>query len=306
MKKSTKRNKSPLAGFKRMSKDKQINFMRDWFGERYEDPAQHTPHDSSEGGYIWIYGGPFDAEEVLRDEFEARAKEGVIDELADELSNECWQWTHTTSYDRELYPPDEADYSYEFDSITEDYQIELKLDSNLNSLLEMIKQMKEFKTTQKNFSEMMIFSFCITFMESFLSDIFARVVLKSVDMKKSYLKNDKHLSVQKIALGDLFEQFQNVDAIVKKRISETSFHNLVLVKSLFLAVLGVDVGEIKNLKVLVEKRHDFIHRGGKDGEGKRVQTDIKEIRKLTKMVRKFCTSINANLVSKNLIEPAPF
>lgn len=233
MKKTIKRNQNPLAGFKRMTKDKQINFMRDWFEERYEDPAQHTPHDSSEGGYIWIYGGPFDAEEVLRDEFEGHAKEGVIEELADELSNECWHWTHTTSYDRELYPPDEEDYSYDFDSITEDYHIALKLDSNLNSLLEMIKQMKQFKTAQKNFSEMMIFSFCITFMESFLSDIFARVVLKSAEMKKSYLKNDKQLSIQKIALGDLFEQFQNVDSIVKK-LFLFQISNLIFLKFQFL------------------------------------------------------------------------
>jgi hypothetical protein len=46
-----------------------IDELVEWFGGRYEDPAERTPYESAEGGYIWIWGGPHDAREVLSDNF---------------------------------------------------------------------------------------------------------------------------------------------------------------------------------------------------------------------------------------------
>ena len=66
---------------KKLSKDEQIDMMRTWFSERFEDPAQRTPYESREGGYIWIHGGPFEADDVLRNEFDGFAKSEAIDEL---------------------------------------------------------------------------------------------------------------------------------------------------------------------------------------------------------------------------------
>src|SRR5213594_4178219 len=36
--------------------EEQYQVMERWFRARFEDPAQRTPHESSEGGYIWIWG----------------------------------------------------------------------------------------------------------------------------------------------------------------------------------------------------------------------------------------------------------
>ena len=49
--------------------DTQKEVVTTWFHRNFEDPAQSTPHDSSEGGYQFIRGGPYDVEEVLWDEF---------------------------------------------------------------------------------------------------------------------------------------------------------------------------------------------------------------------------------------------
>ena len=40
-----------------------------WFRANYEDPAESTPYDSGEGGYQYIWGGPCDAREELKDHF---------------------------------------------------------------------------------------------------------------------------------------------------------------------------------------------------------------------------------------------
>jgi hypothetical protein len=43
--------------------------MREWFKERYKDPADGVPYDSGEGGYQYIHGGPYDPQDVLMAEF---------------------------------------------------------------------------------------------------------------------------------------------------------------------------------------------------------------------------------------------
>lgn len=37
-----------------LSPEEQMEYMEEWFRQRYEDPAQRTPYESAEGGYIWI------------------------------------------------------------------------------------------------------------------------------------------------------------------------------------------------------------------------------------------------------------
>ncbi len=39
------------------SRDTRTELLRDWFFERYEDPANSTPYNSAEGGYLYIWGG---------------------------------------------------------------------------------------------------------------------------------------------------------------------------------------------------------------------------------------------------------
>lgn len=81
----------------RMSKDEQIDAMREWFFTRFEDPAQETPHDSEEG-YIYIYGGPYDAEEELREQFEGAVAEETITALLEELSDSGFEWAPTSQH----------------------------------------------------------------------------------------------------------------------------------------------------------------------------------------------------------------
>lgn len=67
--------------------------MRRWFYENYEDPANLLPYESKEGGYFYLWGGPYDAREVLSDKFYDEYPDDVIEELAKELEDECWEWS---------------------------------------------------------------------------------------------------------------------------------------------------------------------------------------------------------------------
>src|SRR5688572_21140591 len=87
-------------------RDAQLETMEAWFRSMFEDPAQRTPYESREGGYIWIWGGPYDAADQLHSEFDGVVPDQVIDELADELSGECPEWAPTErpgDYDEGLF-----------------------------------------------------------------------------------------------------------------------------------------------------------------------------------------------------------
>lgn len=71
-----------------------IEAMVEWFERNFEDPAEETPHDSAEGGYIYIWGGPYDANEELQDAFNGVEYEEVEAAVAriDERSGGIIDW----------------------------------------------------------------------------------------------------------------------------------------------------------------------------------------------------------------------
>ena len=141
----------------------------------------------------------------------------------------------------------------------------------------------------------MIYGFCITGLEAYLSDAFAKRVMSDHNLKKKYLLSAQSLKEQKISLSQIYEMFEKIDDVIKKEISDTTFHNLGRVKGLFKEVLNVDIGDISNLVTYIYKRHDFVHRGGKDTQGKEVTTTEREVEDLMKAVEDFCAAIDAQI-----------
>lgn len=73
---------------KRLGKAKQIEYMTYWFHRNYEDPVEETPYESAEGGYIYIWGGPYEAKDELFDEFGSFIAETRIDEAVEEVESD--------------------------------------------------------------------------------------------------------------------------------------------------------------------------------------------------------------------------
>lgn len=68
---------------KRLGRQRQIEHMAHWFRRNFEDPSNETPYNSEEGGFIYVYGGPYDARDQLGDEFGSI----VSDERIEEVTN---------------------------------------------------------------------------------------------------------------------------------------------------------------------------------------------------------------------------
>lgn len=95
--------------FKSLDEESQLELMKSWFDRNFEDPVHRLPYISAEGGYQYIWGGPFDASEVLYDRFDNLAAEDTIEKLVQELESDgITEWSPTESasdYDDYDEPP---------------------------------------------------------------------------------------------------------------------------------------------------------------------------------------------------------
>lgn len=100
---------------RRMKKADRIEAMIEWFHAHFEDPAERTPYESAEGGYIWIWGGPHEATEEIEAEFGEVVSFELIEQAAEEIQRDgLFDWAPKPKpgdYDDEL-PVTEQDDAY--------------------------------------------------------------------------------------------------------------------------------------------------------------------------------------------------
>ena len=84
--------------FARLPTEEQIACMVRWFHRMYEDPANETPYDSGEGGYIYIWGGPYEARDEIGDEFRDLVSDEVIEAAVSKVESDgVLDWAPTDS-----------------------------------------------------------------------------------------------------------------------------------------------------------------------------------------------------------------
>lgn len=85
-----------------------IDQMVGWFGEQFEDPQNETPYDSEDGNYVYVFGGPFDASEVLGDQFGSDHKQEWIEAAVEEIQTDgTYEWAPSSNGDYYEHPDDD-------------------------------------------------------------------------------------------------------------------------------------------------------------------------------------------------------
>lgn len=77
----------------KMNREEIAEEIREWFSSNFEDPVESCPYESREGGYFYIYGGPYDAREEIENEFGGLVDDEIINEVASELEEISWDWS---------------------------------------------------------------------------------------------------------------------------------------------------------------------------------------------------------------------
>jgi hypothetical protein len=268
---------------KDLSDDEQIEVMRNWFYENYQNPEDECPYDSEEGDYVYLWGGPYSAEEELVTEFGEYVKNENIKTLVEELEGYCYEWSAISSPE-DPFDEEKSDRPTVYENTIERFNTNISMLENFvtsisDSSDDMIKYMAQ--------------AYCISIMEAYLSE----------EMKYQILSNDLYLNKlfeatndfkgSKISLSEIFEKMKNIKNIACNYLSKILWHNLAKVGKLYKNVLGIEFP--KDLGFLykeIEKRHDIVHRCGKTKEGEKILISKEGIEKLIEEIKRLVNYIN--------------
>ena len=266
--------------------DVQLDVMRTWFFKNFEDPAERTPYESREGGYIWIWGGPYEAREELESEFSGIVPDELIEELSDELNGICWVWAPTEK------PGDYDEYLVDdIAQITEFY-------NNFSSAILDIENLLEATIDPPYlccFSRL-LFVNVITALETYLSDAFINSVVPSEDLMRRFIESTPEFKSEKIPLAEVYKAVDEINKRAKSYLADVVWHNLGRVKPMYRDVLGIDFEpDLGDLNRAIMKRHDIVHRNGKTISGEEIWITKQDVTTLIEKVESFVRDIDRKL-----------
>ncbi len=260
--------------------ERKKQIAKHWFLEHYENPAENTPYETAEGGYIYIWGGPHDADEVLQSEFHGIISEDLLGEIADELETE-----EGTDEWASIPGRDDFDLGY----LVSDFYP--RFEKSVETIRRLLGQ-KVDATDESSFFALLYVN-AITILEAYLSDVFITLVLKHQPLLRKFVESDSVFKAQRISTAELFKQMESIPARVKNHLYVLPFHRLEKVQKMYQAVLGItfQVGLTEILKA-VQIRHDIVHRNGLTRDGKAVTLPRTEVESLLTRVEEFVSQVD--------------
>ena len=239
------------------SRDTQLEVMRIWFYSNYEDPVHNTPYESAEGGYIYIWGGPYNPEEELQDEFSELIEDQVIQELTKELRDISFEWTRHCD-------DDDVD-DYLFESILQTTEHYKSFDEAIASVQQLLMQGITFPN--EKYLLRLLYGNVITILETYLSDLFISAVGNDESLLRRFIETTPAFKNEKIPMSEIFKAFEAVEKKARSYLMDIVWHRLEKVKLMFKDTLDINFQTNRSLFNAVLVRHDLVHRNGKKKDG---------------------------------------
>lgn len=260
----------------------QLEVMRTWFFQNYENPVEQCPYISKEGGYIYIWGGPYDAGEELHAEFDEIVPDEVIDELVAELEEQCYEWSGVSDHS------DVDEYFIDAVGSTENPFADLCL--SIDRLKELLSH--QFPTHLLQNVLQMIFISAITALESYLFEFFIKEVSEDEHKLRAFVESNLEFKKRKISISDIFKQSETIKETVLEYLADQLWHNISKIKPMFRLSLNIQFPEdLSDLISAIHLRHDLVHRKGKTKDGEVITLDIGKVDDLLKLIKKFAEHI---------------
>ncbi|MEX5748921.1 hypothetical protein [Massilia sp. X63] len=264
--------------------------MQEWFLSRYCDPAIETPYMSSEGGYIFVHGGPYDPDEVIQDRFHNsvpyRVMKSLINDLIDKTGSE---WA----------PRDwEDDY---FDALDVYVKNSKEPRNVLETRLDQIIEILSVQGTPQALTllEQLSFSSAITAFESYLWETMSYAVESDPKSLQDIVTKHKAFSEQPMLLGDIYKKLDSIKDMVKAYLQNLVWHRFDVVAPLMAHGLRVKLPSFKPFIDAVIKRHDIVHRSGFSKTGEPITVSRAEIKTLIGTIRAFADELEHALSVRN-------
>lgn len=282
------------------SEEDQMTAMRDWFGDRYCDPAHETPYNGREGGYLFINGGPYSPSEELNERFGECIPQELIDEVSAEFENELGDEWAPIRYQRD---DDYDDYfSIEIVGRTEPK-------SNLVTRIYSLDETLTSTNSQENLIVLhMSYGMLISYFEAYLSETV--IFWAKEDDSVLFRIAVKEFENKKYSLSEIFDDIDKFkEKILNHLVSNVVWHRLDKLKPTLEHGLKIVLPDIASIMGALKNRHDIAHRGGfnKDGEMLRLKlSDIEYLKsQILLFVEEFETALS-NSFPVGEVDDSPF
>lgn len=267
-------------------RDTQIGVMEEWFHRNFEDPAERTPYESREGGYIWIWGGPYDAEEELGARFGGVVPDDLIEELARALTKECWEWAPR-------FDPDYAELVRDAGEIT-------RYRDNFATAIDDIETLLETDVDERVRPVLlrMLYVGVITALETYLSDAFINSVVNERALMRRFIESNPAFREEKVSVSEIFAAMEEIEKKAKAHLLDVVWHHLARIKPMFWSTLNVEFPpDLQSIFQAVRIRHDLVHRNGKTKEGNEIPISKPEIENLMQEAERFVEYVDEQIAA---------
>ncbi|MCC8362832.1 hypothetical protein LK996_07045 [Lysobacter sp. A6] len=272
------------AWLKKASRTEQVAALVQWFGARFCDPAEDAPYTSSEGSYLWVHGGPYEAGDQIGDQFRGLVEEAVIERAVEVVEGDgIYQWapTELTYYD--------DFFDAEVDARTEPMQ---RLEATLGRLQGVLSLQGD--DAVRNVARQLAYAGAMSALDTFLRETMSYWVDHSEDTVRNLVAGHPGFKDRKISLGKLFELYDALRAEVKAHMQAMAWHRPTEVAPMFSHGLGVTLG-YTGFDADVKKRYDLVHRSGRGIDGSAVTVTDADIANLAERVLAFAKEVEAKI-----------
>ncbi len=266
------------------SRDDQIIAVREWFTARFCDPANETPYNGREGGYLFVHGGPYSPDDELGGRFGNIVPHDVIQEVVEALEAEVGEdWAPIR---RE---PDEDDWTWDLPDVPDSGTPIARLKERLQQGMSVLTLRGD--PSAQELAVQLVYVQTIGALEAFLYETALYWIEKDDERVKSCITRLPVFTDQKISLKEIFTQYEGLKTKVKEYLYHLVWHRWKDVSPLYEKGLGVKLPSTKGFQDALQKRHDIVHRSGADQEGNPVAIDHGEVLLLSAKVDEFCTKV---------------
>jgi hypothetical protein len=275
-----------------MAKEDQIDVMRRWFLERYENPVNETPWDSEDSAYVFVWGGPYDPDTELQERFGALVDFEVIAEVVNELVREVgdeWAPIQHEGVDYEDYLT-----HFSVNSRKDPYDFYFQRCEDIFSTLNSLPS----GSVNQSLLNQMVHGTLIATLEAYLADTAKYWIQNNSDVLKKFVSTNKDFQVKTLKVSEIFSRFEKIADELNLYLSELVWHRLDKVKPMLALGLGIEVPSVDQIMKQVKVRHDIVHRAGRREDGSLVQISREDLLSLRLVIDDFIKSIEDELIRR--------
>jgi len=117
-----------------------IDQIHEWFFTNFEDPSNSTPYDGREGGFQYIWGGPYNTKDIIENIFADELSEEQIEAVIDAIDTNGFEWVPNSG---RLQAPDEDEDGGSSSALDDPVQIHSRMLLRITEVEEQLRQLSQ-------------------------------------------------------------------------------------------------------------------------------------------------------------------